>query len=73
MVLQHKAKTSLLEHLESHVWGNALEVAIQTKPPTSPPFEASQTNPAYKKRKRDPKGKEVMEEGMSPPTKDAKP
>ena len=36
-VLQHKAKTSLLELLEYHAGGNAPEVAIQTKPPTLPP------------------------------------
>ena len=36
-VLQHKAKTSLLELLEYHTGGNAPEVAIQTKPPTLPP------------------------------------
>ena len=38
MVLQHKAKTSFLDLLESHVGGTMLEVAIQTKPLT--PFPA---------------------------------
>ena len=41
MVLQRKAKMSLLELLKIHVGGNAPEVAIQTKPPTPPPSEAS--------------------------------
>ena len=72
MVLQRKAKTSLLELLESHAGGNALEVAIQTKPPSPPPSQASQVDPADKKRKRDPKDKEVVEEGRGLPTKEAK-
>ena len=50
MVLQCKAKTSLLE---SHVEGIVPEVAIQTKPPTSLPTQTSQPDLANKKRKRD--------------------
>ena len=37
MVLQRKAKTSLLELLESHVRGTVPKVAIQTKHPTPLP------------------------------------
>ena len=50
MVLQCKAKTSLLE---SHVEGIVPEVAIQTKPPTSLPTQTSKPDLANKKRKRD--------------------
>ena len=53
MVLQCKAKTSLLELLESHVEGIVPEVAIQTKPPTPLPTQSSQPDLANKKRKRD--------------------
>jgi len=37
-------------------------VAVQTKPLTLPPFQTSKADPADKKRKRDPKSKEVVEE-----------
>ena len=30
IVPQHKAKTSLLELLESHAWGSVLKVVVQT-------------------------------------------
>ena len=53
MVLQCKAKTSLLELLEFHVEGIVPKVAIQTKPPTSLPTQTSQPDLANKKRKRD--------------------
>lgn len=64
MVLQRKPKTSLLELLESHARGTVHEVAVQTKPPT-PPSQTFQLDPIDKKRKRDQKGKDVVEEKMS--------
>ena len=50
MVLQRKAKTSLLE---SHAGGTVPEVAIQTKPPTPLLAQTSQSYFVDKKRKRD--------------------
>ena len=40
MVLQRKTRSSLRDLLESQVWGNALEKAIQTKPSTPPSTQA---------------------------------
>ena len=73
MVLQRKSKTSLLELLESHVGGTVLEVAIQTRPPTPLPAHCSQPNPADNKRKRDRKGKDIVEEGDVIPSKELEP
>nr|POE71579.1 hypothetical protein CFP56_12804 [Quercus suber] len=73
MVLQRKAKTSLLELLESHAGGNVPEVAIQTKPLTPPPTKTSQPDPTDKKRKWDQKGKDVVEEGRGIPLKETEP
>ena len=70
MVLQCKAKTSLLE---SHVEGIVPEVAIQTKPPTSLPTQTSQPDLANKKRKRDWKGKNIAKEGEVIPSNEPKP
>ena len=53
MVLQRKAKTSLLELLKSHAGGIVPEVAIQTKPPTPLPAQTSQPDPTGKKMKWD--------------------
>ncbi|KAL0001256.1 hypothetical protein SO802_015037 [Lithocarpus litseifolius] len=73
MVLQRKSKRSLLKLLESHAGGTVLKVAIQTKPPTPPPAQTSQPNPTDKKRKRDQKGKDVVEEGRGIPPKEPEP
>nr|POE77057.1 hypothetical protein CFP56_71519 [Quercus suber] len=53
MLLQHKAKTSLLKLLESHTGGTVPEVAIQTKPLTPFLAQTSQPDLVDKKRKRD--------------------
>ena len=73
MVLQRKTRTSLLDLLESHVGGNMLEKAIQAKLSILPFTQVPQLDPAEKKRKRDEKGKEVMEERKNLPPKEAKP
>ena len=73
MVLQRKTRTSLLKLLESHVGGNVPEVAIQAKPPTPPPSQASQPDPADKKIKRDQTGKEVVEEEKGLPAREVEP
>ena len=51
IVLQHKTRLSLLDLLESHVGGNVLETAIQTKSPTPTFAQVPHPDPAYKKRK----------------------
>ena len=73
MVLQRKTRSSLLDLLESHAGGNMPKKAIQTKPPTPPNTQAPQHDPVDKKRKRDQKGKEVMEEGKGLPSKEVEP
>ena len=71
MKLQCKPKTSLLDLLESYVRGNAPKTAVQPKPTTLPSTKFFQTDLADKKRKRDSKGKEVMEERRYLPPKEA--
>ena len=73
MVLQRKMRTSLLGFLESHTGGNVPKKAVQPKPPALPSTQTSQLNLADKKRKRDPKGKEVLEERRNLPSKEAEP
>lgn len=65
MVLQRKTSTSLQDLLESQIGGNVLDKVAQTKPPTPPFTQALHPDLVDKKRKRDPKGKEVLEEGKS--------
>ena len=72
-MLQHKTRLSLLDLLESHVGGNVLETAIQTKSPTPTFAQVPHPDPAYKKRKWDYKGKEVVEERKDLPSKEAEP
>ena len=73
MVLQRKTITSLLDLLESHAGGNVPEKVVQAKIPTLPPTQVSQPDPTDKKRKRDQKGKKVVEERRNLPSKEAKP
>lgn len=73
MVLQRKAKISLLKLLESHARGTIPEVAVQTKPPTPLPTQTSQLDPTSKKRKLKQKGKDVMKEGEAIPPKEPEP
>ena len=63
--IQCKARSSLQELLESQAGGNALGKAAQTKLPTPPPTQSLRSNPANRKRKREQKGKEVVEVGKS--------
>lgn len=65
MVLQHKTSTSLQDLLESQIVGNVPEKVAQTKPPTPPFTQALHPDLVDKKRKRDPKGKEVLEKGKA--------
>ena len=48
--------------MESQAGGKASEKANQSKPPAFPSTQTSQPKPADKKRKRDQKGKEVMDD-----------
>ena len=73
MVLQHKMRTSLLDLLESHAGGNVPKKVVQVKLPTLPPTQVLQLDPANKKRKRDQKGKEVVEERKNLPPKEVGP
>ena len=73
MVLQHKMRTSLLDLLESHAGGNVPKKVVQVKLPTLPPTQVLQLDPANKKRKRDQKGKEVVEERKNLPPKEVEP
>lgn len=70
MGLQCIPKTSLLNLLESYAGGNAPEKAVQPKPTTLSSTQVSQIDPTDKKRKRDQKGKEVMEERRNLPLKE---
>ena len=73
MVLQRKTRSSLLDLLESHAGGYMPVKAIQTKPLTPSSTQASQPDPTDKKKKRDQKGKEVVEEGKGLPSKEGEP
>lgn len=75
MILQRKPKMSLFQLMESITWETAHEVVAQTKPLTPPPTHTSQLVPEDKKRKRDQKGKDVVEEGrgIPPPPKETEP
>ena len=73
MVLQRKTRSSLLDLLESHTGGNVPEKAIQPKPPTPPSGQVPQVDPLNKKRKRNQKAKEVMEEGRGFLSKEVEP
>ena len=73
MVLQRKTRTNLLDLLESHVGGNMPEKAFHAKLSILPFTQVPQLDPAEKKRKRDQKGKEVMEERKNLPPNKAEP
>jgi len=59
--------------MESQAGGKAPEVAGQAKHPSLPTLHKPQLEPADKKRKREQKGKEVMEEGRGVPPKEIEP
>ena len=69
MGIQCKPKASLLDLIESQLGRDAPGKVTHTKPPIPPPTLPSQT--ADLKRKREQKGKEVMEAGQTlPPCED---
>ena len=65
MGIQRKPRSTLQELLESQLRGNALGKVAQTRLPTSPPAQPLRLEPAYLKRKREQKGKEVIEGGKN--------
>ena len=73
MVLQRKTKTSLLELLKSYAKRFIPKVAIQTRPSTPFPLHTSPFESADKKRKRDKKGKKVVEDCEVIPFKELEP
>lgn len=62
MGIQCRARTSLHDLLKSQARGNIPKKIAQPQSSTLPSTHTSQADPADKKRKRDPKGKEVVEE-----------
>ena len=68
--IQRKSRTSLIEIMESQSEGKAPEVAGQAKHPSLPTPHDHQPNPANKKRKREQKRKDVIEEGRGVPPKE---
>lgn len=68
MQIQHKARSTLQELLESQARGNALGKVAQTKLPTPPPNQPFQVNPADHKRKIEQKHKEVVKVGKRHPS-----
>ena len=71
MAIQRKPRSTLQELLESQAGGNAPKKANQSKPPALPSVQASQPELADRKRKRDQKRKEVMDERRRSPSKEA--
>ena len=69
MAIQHKQRFSLQDLLESQ-WGKDVPGKVaQSKPPTPPPPALPlQLEPARLKRKRELKGKEVMDTGKTHPS-----
>ena len=68
MEVQCKARSNLLDLVESQPGRDAPRKATQTKPPTPPPALPLQLGPANLKRKRELKGKKVAEVGKTHPT-----
>ena len=68
MGIQRKPKSSLLDLIESQPGRDAPGKATQTKPPTPPLTLPLQPGPADHKRKREPKGKEVVETRKTHPS-----
>jgi len=60
--------STLQELLESQPRGNALGKVAQTRLPTPPSAQPLCLEPAYLKRKREQKGKEVIEGGKNHPS-----
>ena len=73
MGIQRKPRASILEIMESQAGGKAPEVAGQGKHPSLPIPHDPQPEPTNKKRKREQKGKDMMEEGRGVPPKENEP
>ena len=73
MGIQHKPRLTLQKLLESQPGGNALKKAAQTKLPTPPPTQPLQSDPVDHKRKREQKGKEVVEVSKDHPSQEVEP
>ena len=67
MGIQHKPKSSLLELIENQPGRDAPRRTVCSKSPTPPPV-LPPPQPADLKRKREPKGKGVMEAGQTLPS-----
>ncbi|KAK9995603.1 hypothetical protein SO802_020289 [Lithocarpus litseifolius] len=63
-----KPRSTLQELLESQLGGNAPGNGVLTRLPTPPPALPFQLEPSDLKRKREPKGKEVVEVGKTHPS-----
>ena len=68
MGIQRKPKSSLMDLIESQPGKDTPGKVAQTKSPTPPPTLPLQLGPADLKRKREPKGKEVIDVGKTHPS-----
>ena len=73
MGIQHKPRSTLQKLLESQPGGNALRKAALTKLPTLPPTQPLRSDPVDHKRKREQKGKEVVEVSKDHPSQEVEP
>ena len=73
MGIQRKPRASILEIMESQAGGKAPEVVSQGKHPSLSIPHDPQPEPVDKKRKREQKGKDMMEEGRGVPPKENEP
>ena len=70
MGIQHKSRSTLQELLKSQPGENAPGKVAQTRLPTPLPTQPLQLEPVDLKRKREQKGKEVMEWGKTHPSQE---
>lgn len=61
MGIQRKPKSNLMDLIESQLGRDALMKTAQSKPPNPPPTLPLPPGPAKLKRKKERKGKEVMD------------
>ena len=70
MGIQCKPRSTLQELLKSQPEGNSPRKVAQTRLTTPPPTQPFRPEPANLKRKREQKGKEVVEGGKTHPSQD---
>ena len=70
MGIQLKSRSTLLELIESQPGRDTPKKVAQTKPPTFPPTQPLRHDPTDLKRKREQKGKEVVEGGKTHPSQE---